>query len=206
VDAKGRAFVGDFGFDLPGELVAHGIEKVLADHPTAKLACVSADGVAREVARDMHFPNGSVITPDGTTLIVAETIAERLTSFDIGADGSLTNRRVWASLCPHLPRESAQLFAKPAGAAFHCFPDAIALNSDGQIWIANALAPECVLVAEGGRILEVIDTGVPCFGCMLGGDDGKTLFMLTSPPTAGPDSPKSKLIIATVDVPHAGLP
>jgi len=209
VDPEGRAYVGNFGFDLFGEFAARGFDSVLANHPTANLACVWPDGSARVVATDMHFPNGTVITPDGKTLIVAETLAERLTAFDIGADGSLTNRRVWAWVKPGIPLGSAELFAKPIGTAFHRLPDGIALNADGQIWMANALAPECVLFAPGGKVLEVIDTGVPCFACMLGGDDGRTLFMLTHPPTGGSDattSPEGKLIITTVDVPHAGLP
>jgi len=206
VDANGRAYVGDFGYDLPKAMATLGVERVLADHPTAKVVCVSPDGAVRVVATDMHFPNGSVISPDGKTLVVAETIAERLTAFDIGADGSLSNRRVWAWVAPQFPRGSAQLFAKPIGTAFHRLPDGIALNAAGQIWSSNAVAAECVLFAQGGKVLDVIDTGVPCFGCMLGGDDGKTLFMLITPPTAGLDSPKSKVIIATVDVPHGGLP
>lgn len=147
VDSKGRAYVGNFGFDLYAEVAARGIESVIADHPTAKLACVLPDGVARVAAEGMHFPNGSVITPDGKTLIVGESLSGDLIAFDIGADGSLSNRRVWASIWPRVP-------------------DGIALNADGNIWVANPIAPECVLVAEGGKVLEVIDTGVPCFACM----------------------------------------
>ena len=99
------------------------------------------------------------------------------------------------------------MFAKPVGAAFHRLPDAIALDAAGHIWIANALAPECVLFAPGGEVVEVVDTGVPCFGCMLGGDDGRTLFMLACPSADDVTrTPRAKLIIATVDVPHAGLP
>ena len=201
VDSQGRAYVGDFGFDLFKEYTVRSFESILADHPTAKVACISPDGTVRVVATDMHFPNGSVITPDGKTLIVAETLAERLAAFDIGADGSLSNRRVWASVAPPAPQKGTP--------PFHRLPDGIALNADGNIWMANAYAPECVLFAPGGKVLEVIDTGVPCFACMLGGDDGKTLFMLTSPPTAGPDTskpPTAKVIVATVEVPHAGLP
>ena len=208
VDAKGRAYVGDFGFDLPGEMAKRGVESVIADHPTAKLICVSADGAARVVVPDMHFPNGSVITPDGKTLIVAETLGDVLTAFDIGADGSLSGRRVWARVSPPVPRGSAQLFATKIGTAFHRLPDGIALNADGHVWIANALAPECVLFAPGGEVVEVIDTGVPCFACMLGGDDGRTLFIFTAtqsdPSTT--DSIRGKLLVAAVDVPHAGLP
>ncbi|MDE2265953.1 MAG: SMP-30/gluconolactonase/LRE family protein [Alphaproteobacteria bacterium] len=190
VDAEGRAYVGEFGFDLPQEMTTRGVKSVIADHLTAKLVCVSADGVACEVASDMHFPNGSVITPDGKILIVAETLGQALTAFDIGADGALTNRRVWAKISPHIP-------------------DGIALNADGHIWVADSVTPKCILFAQGGAALEVIDTDVPCYACMLGGDDGRSLFMLTATSSEDDDgttSVKGKLLIATVDVPHAGLP
>jgi len=131
-----------------------------------------------------------VITPDGKTLIVGETLAGRLTAFDIGADGCLANRRVWA---PTLPR----------------VPDGIALDAKGNIWIANPTAPECALFAEGGEVLHVVDTGAPCYACMLGGDDGRTLFMLTTTaldPHESAASPKGKIVTAKVDVPHGGRP
>ncbi len=100
VDAAGRAYVGNFGFDLHRELAARGDQSVLADHPTATLARVSPEGVAAVAAADLHFPNGTVITPDGKTLIVGETLAAQLTAFDIGPAGALSNRRVWASTFP----------------------------------------------------------------------------------------------------------
>jgi sugar lactone lactonase YvrE len=190
VDLNGRAYVGDFGFDLPKEAAARGIRAVIADHPTSSLIWVSADGTAREAAANMHFPNGSVISPDGKTLIVAETLAEGLTAFDIGADGSLTNRRVWGRIAPVVP-------------------DGIALNADGNIWVADAMSPECVLFAPGGKVLEAVGTGTPCYSCMLGGDDGRTLFMFAAVATkdsGGATSVKGELLITTVDVPHAGLP
>jgi sugar lactone lactonase YvrE len=190
VDASGRAFVGNFGFDLDAEMAARGVASVIADHPTAKLACVEPDGATSVAAADMHFPNGSVITPDGRTLIVGETLSGTLTAFDIDADGSLTGRRVWATTRPRVP-------------------DGIALDANGAIWIANPIAPECALVAEGGEVLEVIDTGQPCYACMLGGDDGRTLFMLTARTSIAHEaaaSPMGQLLIATVDVPHAGRP
>ena len=190
VDAKGGAYVGNFGFDLNGEIAKRGIESVLADHTTAKLARIAPDGTVSVAATEMHFPNGSVITPDGKTLIVGETLAGRLTAFDIGADGTLANRRIWA---PTLPR----------------VPDGIALDEKGNIWIANPTAPECALIAEGGEVLHVIDTGAPCYACMLGGDDGRTLFMLTSAaldPHESAASPKGKIVVAKVDVPHGGRP
>jgi sugar lactone lactonase YvrE len=138
----------------------------------------------------MHFPNGSVITPDGKTLIVGESMSGNLIAFDIGADGSLSNRRVWASIWPRVP-------------------DGIALDADGNIWVANPIAPECVLVTQGGNILDVIETETPCYACMLGGEDGRTLFISTAPTFeahVASASPKGKFLIARVDVPHAGLP
>src|SRR5205823_1710502 len=98
VDARGGAYVGNFGFDLDAQLVARGVESVLADHPTARLAYVSPEGVVSVAATDLHFPNGSVITPDGGTLIVGETLGACLTAFDIGPGGRLSNRRLWASI------------------------------------------------------------------------------------------------------------
>jgi sugar lactone lactonase YvrE len=190
VDAEGVAFVGNFGFDLDAELTARGMESVLADHPTAKLARIAPDGSAEVAATDMHFPNGSVITPDGKTLIVGESFGACLTAFDIDDAGFLTGRRLWADLRPRVP-------------------DGICLDADGAVWVANPIAPECVLVAEGGEVREVIETGDPCYACMLGGDDGRTLFMLTAPTSIAEEaaaSPKGKLLITTVDAPHAGLP
>lgn len=188
VDAEGRAYVGNFGFDLEAEVAARGFESVMADHATANLVCISPDGEARLAARDMHFPNGSVITPDGRTLIVAETLGNCLTAFDIGADGALSNRRVWASLGARLA-------------------DGIALDAEGAIWFANPTAPECVHVAEGGEVLEVIATNAPCFACMLGGEDGRTLFMLTTAAADGREAVATgRVLVASVEASHAGLP
>jgi len=190
VDSAGGAYVGNFGFDLDAAIHARGVESVLADHPTAKLAYVSPDGAVSVAAEDMHFPNGSVITPDGKTLIVGETLAGRLTAFDIGAGGALSNRRVWAETWPRVP-------------------DGIALDADGAIWVANPIAPECVRIEEGGKVLEVIDTGQPCFACMLGGEDGRTLFMLTAASSdheAAAAAPTGKILVAEVDSPRAGRP
>ena len=189
VDADGRAYVGNFGFDLDGELAARGAPSVIARHETATIALIEPDGAVRAAAEGMHFPNGSVITPDGRTLIVGETLTGVLTAFDIASDGSLSGRRVWASTQPRLP-------------------DGIALDAAGAVWIASPLTPECVRIAEGGEVLEVIDTGQPCFACMLGGADGRTLFMLTavsSGPGAG-TSRTGRLLAAAVDSPRAGRP
>jgi sugar lactone lactonase YvrE len=189
VDAAGRAYVGNFGFDLDAELARRGAASVLADHPAAVLALIEPDGRVRPAARDMHFPNGPAITPDGGTLIIGETLAGVLTAFDIAADGALSRRRVWASTQPRLP-------------------DGIALDAEGAVWIANPLAPECVRIREGGEVLDVIDTGQPCFACMLGGGDGKTLFMLTAV-SSGPRAETARtgrVLIAAVDAPGAGRP
>jgi sugar lactone lactonase YvrE len=190
VDAAGRAYVGNFGFRLDDELKSRGVESVLADHPVANLARVDPDGSVHVAAADMHFPNGSVITPDGRTLIVAETLALRLTAFDIGTDGSLANRRVWA----------------PVGMRA---PDGICLDANGHVWIANAIAPECVLVAPGGEIVATVSTDQPCFACMLGGEDGRTLFMMTAPSSVAElvsASRQGHIMTAVVPTPRAGRP
>ena len=161
VDGLGRAWVGNFGFDLDTEIRSRGPEAVLADVPTTTLVRVDPDGAVHCAATEMAFPNGTVITPDGRTLIVAETLGMRLTAFDIADDGSLQNRRVWAAL---------------DGRA----PDGICLDADGNVWVANALAPECVLVAEGGEVLRTVSTTRNCYACMLGGDDGKQLYAVTA--------------------------
>jgi sugar lactone lactonase YvrE len=190
VDAAGRAYVGNFGFDLDAAIASRGVESVLAQHTKAKLACVAPDGAVSLAAEDLSFPNGAVITPDGKTLIIGETLGACLTAFDIGADGALANRRLWA----------------PTGSRV---PDGICLDANGAVWIANPIAPECALIAEGGEVLEVIETGMPCYACMLGGGDGRTLFMLTAPSSNAGEAakaPKGQLLIAEVDAPRAGRP
>jgi sugar lactone lactonase YvrE len=190
VDSAGGAYVGNFGFDLDAEIAARGVPDVLANHPTAKLAYVAPDGQTRIAAEDMHFPNGPVITPDGKTLIVGETLAGVLTAFDVHPNGDLSNRRVWASTGSRVP-------------------DGICLDVDSAIWVANPIAPECVRIAEGGEVLEVIETGQPCYACMLGGGDGKTLFMLTaasSDHAQAAASQTGKILVAEVDSPRAGRP
>lgn len=183
VDRDGRAYVGEFGFDFNGAMAERGLAGVVAEHPTARLALVQADGMVEIAAEDMHFPNGSVITPDDRTLIVAETLGCRLTAFDIGADGRLSGRRTWAPLGERLP-------------------DGICLDAEGAVWFANPAAPECVRVAAGGQVLEVIDTGLPCFACMLGGDDGRDLYMLAASWT----EPGGRILVARTPAPHTGRP
>ena len=190
VDAGGRAYVGNFGFPLDEALKTRGVESVIADHPTARLTRVDADGSVHVAATGLHFPNGMVITPDGRTLIVAETLAMRLTAFDIGPDGALSNRRVWATLGMRAP-------------------DGICLDADGHVWIANAIAPECVLVAPGGGITATVETSQPCFACMLGGDDRRTLFAMTAPSSVADvvsTVRQGRIECAEVRVPGAGRP
>jgi sugar lactone lactonase YvrE len=133
-----------------------------------------------------------VITPDGATLIVAETFGGRLTAFDVAPDGSLGNRRVWADL-------------STAGVA----PDGIALDADGCVWVAAAVAPRCVRVAEGGEVVGEVATTQPCFACMLGGPDGRTLFTVTAPSSEHDKASavrEGRIEVSEVEVAHAGLP
>jgi len=190
VDRRGHAFVGNFGFALDEALAARGAEGVIAEHPTTSLARVDPDGRVHVAAADMHFPNGSVVTPDGGTLIIAETLALRLTAFDIGPDGSLSNRRVWAEVGMRAP-------------------DGICLDAGGNVWIANAISPECVLVAPGGRVVASVETHQPCFACMLGGAERRTLFMMTAPSSMADIARASRrglIEVADVPTPRAGWP
>ena len=125
-----------------------------------KIALVTPDGKAREVANELAFPNGTVITPDNKTLVVAESFASRLTAFDIAEDGALSNRRLWAD---------------------GIGPDGICLDEDGCIRASSGnMANDCARIRGGGDVLERIDLGRPCFAAMLGGPDRRTLFMLTA--------------------------
>lgn len=191
VDATGRAYVGNFGFDLDAALEARGVPDVLADHATAKLAIVEPDGSARVGAEELHFPNGAVLTPDGRTLIIAETLAMRLTAFDVDpASGDLSNRRVWAELGSRLP-------------------DGICLDADGAVWFANAVAAECVRVAEGGEVLDVVETTAPCFACMLGGPEGRHLFTLEAAASHHAEASAERagrILVTEVATPHGGRP
>ncbi len=151
VDTQGRAYVGNFGSDIESG------NKLVK----AKLAFVDTDGAVSIAAEDLAFPNGAVITPDGSTLIIGESFGRCLTAFDIAEDGGLSNRRLWANLHPHIP-------------------DGICLDEEGAIWVADP-ANNCVLrVREEGEVLQKIDMTNGTFACMLGGDDRKTLFVCTA--------------------------
>jgi sugar lactone lactonase YvrE len=196
VDRQGRAYVGHFGFDLMGG----------ADPGPAAVIRVDPDGTATLAAKDLLFPNGMAITPDGRTLIVAETIGQRLSAFDIETDGSLSNRRIWAAFGePPTATDFAGVLAQ-----LTTTPDGICLDAEGCVWFADALGNRVVRTREGGEIVEEISTGdLGVFACMLGGGNGRTLFMCAAPTfveaVASVDH-QARLLATTVDVPHAGLP
>jgi sugar lactone lactonase YvrE len=192
VDGKGRAYVGNFGFDLFEFMREHGVEGALGEPgpPRAKLARVDPDGTVSVAADDLKFPNGTVITPDGRTMILAETLRLQLTAFDIDSDGTLHDRRVWADLG-----------ARP--------PDGICLDADGNVWVADPLEPVCFLVAQGGGIVDEVETDQPCFACMLGGPHRRDLFMLTaanSDESVAAASRTGHVLVAEVQTPGAGWP
>jgi sugar lactone lactonase YvrE len=158
------------------------------------IGLVTPDGLARQVADGIAFPNGMAVTPDNTTLIIAESYAKRLTTFDIAPDGSLSNRRVWADLGEGVP-------------------DGICLDAEGAIWYADVPNKRCVRVREGGAVLQTVDLDRGCFACMLGGEDGQTLFMLAAewPGMAGLAGGRAGLqgaqaLITRAPAPHAGWP
>jgi sugar lactone lactonase YvrE len=198
VDGAGGAYVGQFGFDL----MAGG------DPVPTSLVRIDADGSASVAAEDMLFPNGMAITPDGTTLLVDETLGCRVSSFRILPDGSLTDRQVWAQLAPTPP--AGLSFAEILG-RLGATPDGCALDAEGHLWIADALACRAIRVAPGGEIIEEVraPNGYGIFACMLGGDDGRTLLLCTAPDFSEEnrkDTREAILFTTTVDVPHAGLP
>jgi sugar lactone lactonase YvrE len=184
VDGRGNIYVngGDFDFAGGGPFIP------------GMVALVTPDGSVRQVADDIHFPNGMVVTPDNRTLIVAESFRSRLTAFTIAADGSLTTRRVWAQL-------------GQGG-------DGICLDADGAIWTpaAHEGKPCCERVREGGEVLERVELPDFCFACTLGGDDGRTLFMLVAAWRGVENMPalfssRTGQVLATrAPAPHAGHP
>ena len=150
------------------------------------VAVVLPDGSSRQVADDVWFPNGMVVLDDDT-LVVAESHADRLTAWTITPSGSLVDRRVWAEL--------------GEGAA----PDGICVDAEGAIWYASVPGQRCVRVAEGGEVLATVTADRGCFACMLGGDDGRTLFVVAN--RYGPEGASDGVVLTTrVDVPHAGRP
>jgi len=199
VDKHGRAYIGHFGFNM----------FVKQPFAPASIIMVTPDGNARIAADEMAFPNGTVITPDGRTLIVAETFGARLTAFDIETDGSLTGRRVWAQLGKAFHAgitSEAEIASWTAG---NVFPDGICLDAEGAIWVASPFAQEVFRVREGGEVTHRIKVSTGAIACMLGGPDRRTLFILTAE-TSDPDEARAKasgrVEIVEVDVTGAGLP
>jgi sugar lactone lactonase YvrE len=181
VDAAGRASVGNFGYDRHNDAPPRNTRIIRVD-PDARAACVGAE---------LHFPNGMVVTPDGRTLIVAETFAHRLSAFDVGADGGLANHRVFAVLDG-------------------IFPDGICLDAEGAVWVADARGHDVLRVQPGGRIAQTVYTGADrcSYACMLGGPDRRTLFVITNTGSGPKMAAKSdgRIEYVRVDVPGAGLP
>ncbi|WP_116995647.1 SMP-30/gluconolactonase/LRE family protein [Desertimonas flava] len=194
VDESGRAYLGNFGFDLmAGESPA-----------PANLVRVDPDGTASVAAAGLLFPNGSVITDDGE-LIVNETLGNRVSVFTIADDGSLGERRDWATFGEQ-PPVGADVDTVLGSLAVG--PDGGCLDADGAMWIADALGSHVIRVL-GGEIVDEITTPMPAYACMLGGDDGRTLFICTAPDFfehARREAREGAIVATTVDVPHAGRP
>jgi sugar lactone lactonase YvrE len=196
VDRQGRAYAGNFGFDLMGG----------GEPATAGIVRIDPDGSASAAAEDLWFPNGMVITDDGT-LIVAETFAARFTAFTIQADGTLGDRRVWAQVQPSPPPGDTETMLGAVTFA----PDGCTLDAEGHIWAADALGGRAARVAPGGGIVDEIRApeGLGVFACQLGGEDGRTLLLCVAPDFAEHARSAARealLLTTTVDVPHAGLP
>ena len=191
VSPSGYSYVGNFGFDLDASIAELGVIRFFATPPpTTNLVVLDPDGAVVQAVPDMAFPNGAVITPDGATLIVGETFGQRLTAFDIGTDGTLTNRRVWAALEPALT-------------------DGMCLDAEGQIWSANPIAQQCVRVREGGEITATVNCSNRAFACMLGGEDRQTLYVMTGGSSDRfeiADKTGSCIESVRVDVAGAGTP
>jgi sugar lactone lactonase YvrE len=181
VDERGYAYVNGAGFDMMAG----------AEFAPGLVAVVAPDGSARRVADDIAFPNGMAITGDGSALIVADSYAKALTAFDIDADGGLSNRRVWADLGDGVP-------------------DGICIDSEGAVWYADVPNKRCVRVREGGEVLQTVEADRGCFACMLGGPDGKTLFILAAewhgPAKMFDGPPSGQVLTADAPAPHAGRP
>jgi sugar lactone lactonase YvrE len=188
VDGRSNIYVNTINFDF-----ADFNDVLGSGRAPGKIALITPERDAREVADDLAFPNGMVVTPDNGTLIVAESFARRLTAFDIAADGSLANRRVWADVTG----------------------DGICIDAEDAVWCSDVGLDDkgvCLRVREGGEVLDRIELDRPCYACMLGGKDGRTLFMVVAK-WFGPDrmdellqAKTGQILAARVDVPHAGWP
>ena len=189
VDGQGNAYIGNFGFNTySGEEIKPA--NLILVRP-GEDPCVAAD--------DLLFPNGTVITPDGKTLIIGETYAARLTAFDINEDATLSNRRVWAD------------FTLDADEGDVPVPDGMCLDAEGAIWVASPTTADVIRIKEGGEVLDRIPVETNAYACMLGGDDLKTLFICTSnasgvDPESALREKSGKIETIKVEVPGAGKP
>jgi sugar lactone lactonase YvrE len=194
VDRHGRAYVGNFGWDPAAD-------------STVSATClirVDPDGTAHVAAEGLVFPNGAVLTPDGRTLVISETFASRISAFEVAPDGSLSNRRAWAEFGDPGPT------IQDSVASGLPLPDGMALDAEGAVWIGDAAGPGALRIAEGGEILDTVETGeLSVYAVALGGQDRRTLYMCASPPLLQSDPTRthlSKLYARRVDVPGVGLP
>jgi sugar lactone lactonase YvrE len=201
VDPQGRAYVGNFGFDYHAFSRKNPNSMLYAPPgpPKTRIACLDPDGTVIGLTEPTLFPNGCLLTADGKTVVVAETLSMRLTAFGVRPDGTLDKQGDWASLISPLlwrmvndpgvagriTRRVSALLDHPATAkrsASPIAPDGIAWDNDGRtIWVANALRGECVRVAEGGRVLDRVGTSQHTLCCLVAGKDGRTLFAATVP-------------------------
>lgn len=180
VSVDGHAYVGNFGFDLENQ----------APFEAAYLAHIAPDGEVRRVEHPLAFPNGSVIAPDGSTLIVGETFGGQYTAFDLDDDGHPVNPRIWAAV---------------PGAS----PDGCALDADGAIWMSDFVGQRFARVHEGGEVSAEIPVDGAAVACMLGGPDGRTLYGFVSPgshPDEVAGKGLTKIVTVEVDTPRAGCP
>jgi sugar lactone lactonase YvrE len=181
VDGNGNAYVNGPGFDMMGG----------GEFAPGIIALLRPDGSAETVGKDVAFPNGMAVTPDGSKLIVADSYAKELIGFEIKEDGRLANRTTWADLGDGVP-------------------DGICIDAEGAVWYADVPNKRCVRVREGGEVLQTIEVDRGCFACMLGGADGRTLFM-TAQEWNGPEGifnePRTGQVLA-IEAPaaHAGHP
>jgi sugar lactone lactonase YvrE len=192
LDELGRAYVGEFGFDLPGG----------AEIETGSLLRVDPDGTVTRAADGLWFPNGCVITPDRAQLIVAETFGNRISAFALEGDGRLGARRDWACFGP-LPASSEVRRTMREAAVV---PDGCALDAEGLLWVADATGRRVLRVREGGEIVDTISCGMGVFACELGGSDGRTLFMCAAPDAVEPRrraAREARLLATEVAVPSA---
>jgi sugar lactone lactonase YvrE len=181
VDGRDNAYINNAGFDFPaGDEFAPG-----------SIALLTPDGSARQVADGVAFPNGMAVTPDNSTLICAESYANKLTGFDIAADGSLSNQRAWADLGDGVP-------------------DGICIDAENAVWYADVPNKRCVRVRQGGEVLQTIDLDLGCFACMLGGGDRRTLFMVArewrGPASMADEARTGQVLTIEAPAPGAGWP